>query len=325
MDLSKYHLERAGPGADWDALVEASDQGTIFALSAYLEAIPFRPAYWLCMKGDQVAGAAALIETADGTSTQLAPHVIHGGLMFAPAPPEQVAAMTISEEYRITCAMLRDLAATYRDLAFQGAPTLTDLRPLQWHNYGQDGPKVRIDLRYTSYVPLVPMTGDLPEWPVYLALNKSRRQSVRYGMKAGITVDQDATIADFLGLYRETFARQDVTVPEEEIALLDAVCTALRAQGRLRLFAARPVDGTLGSISVWGLDAKRAYYLYGANAPALREEHCGTMAIFDAFRALAAEGVEEVDMEGINSPQRGYFKLSFGGDVRPYPRVHLAQ
>jgi len=29
-------------------------------------------------------------------------------------------------------------------------------------------------------------------------------------------------------------------------------------------------------------------------------------------------------MEGVNSPHRGWFKLSFGGDIRPYYQIVLS-
>jgi hypothetical protein len=38
---------------------------------------------------------------------------------------------------------------------------------------------------------------------------------------------------------------------------------------------------------------------------------------------LALEGIAEVDLEGVNSPRRGWFKLSFGGALLPYYELHL--
>ena len=38
---------------------------------------------------------------------------------------------------------------------------------------------------------------------------------------------------------------------------------------------------------------------------------------------VSFSGVKEVDMEGINSPQRGWFKMSFGGNTIPYFNLTL--
>jgi hypothetical protein len=47
------------------------------------------------------------------------------------------------------------------------------------------------------------------------------------------------------------------------------------------------------------------------------------MALFQAFLKLGQDGFRQVDLEGINSPKRGYFKLSFGGTITPYFQARM--
>ena len=47
------------------------------------------------------------------------------------------------------------------------------------------------------------------------------------------------------------------------------------------------------------------------------------MVLWDGFELLRLSGVSEIDLEGMNSPSRGYFKLSFGGDIIPYYHLKL--
>jgi lipid II:glycine glycyltransferase (peptidoglycan interpeptide bridge formation enzyme) len=97
----------------------------------------------------------------------------------------------------------------------------------------------------------------------------------------------------------------------------------LGAAGKARMFVARTAQGEIGSMAVMALDQYRAYYLFGASDPALRDTHCGSAVLWDAFVALAGSGVAEVDMEGVNSPKRGWFKLSFGAELRVYYELTL--
>jgi lipid II:glycine glycyltransferase (peptidoglycan interpeptide bridge formation enzyme) len=76
-------------------------------------------------------------------------------------------------------------------------------------------------------------------------------------------------------------------------------------------------------MAVMGLDARRAYYLFGASDPALRDSHCGSAVLWDAFCFLASSGVAEVDLEGVNSPRRGWFKLSYGAALVTYYELVL--
>ncbi|WP_296644989.1 GNAT family N-acetyltransferase [Roseinatronobacter sp.] len=326
MDLSKYRLDRTEPGAAWDRVVEAAPEGTIFSLSAFVEEMDATPALWLCHKGNQFAGAVALAEDpTDPRRTVLAPHIIHGGIMTASPAARQNPVQALAEQFRTTAACFAGLAERYTELRFATAPALADLRPVLWHNYGGDGPKPVLDLRYTSYLPLTPEATEMEQTALYQGCNKSRRQALRYARDSGITVLASTDIDVFLDLYARTFARQGLEMAAGEADFLRRVCTRLAGEGRLRIFAALTPEGDLGSIVVFGLDAKRAYYLYGANEPELRNDHCGSMALFHALQALAQEGVAEADLEGVNSPKRGYFKLSFGGDLRAYYRVSLVQ
>ena len=324
MDLSKYRLEKAEPGAAWDRVVEAAPEGTVFSLSAFVEEMDATPALWLCHKGNQFAGAVALAEDpTDPRRTLLAPHIIHGGIMTAPPAARQNLAQALAEQFRTTAACFAALTERYAQLCFATAPALVDLRPILWHNYGTDAPRPDLELRYTSYLSLAAESADMEHSALYLGCNKSRRQALRYARDSGITAQTSTDIDAFLRLYARTFARQGLEMVRGEADFLRRVCTRLAQEGRLRVFAALTPEGDLGSVVVFGIDAKRAYYLYGANEPDLRSDHCGSMALFHALRSLADEGIPEADLEGVNSPNRGYFKLSFGGDLRPYYRVRL--
>lgn len=65
-------------------------------------------------------------------------------------------------------------------------------------------------------------------------------------------------------------------------------------------------------------DGRRAYYLFGAGDPACCNTPCGRAVLWDGFRALARAGHSQVDLEGVNSPRRGWFQLSFGAELVPY-------
>ena len=85
-----------------------------------------------------------------------------------------------------------------------------------------------------------------------------------------------------------------------------------------RMFISYSQNYTPGSIAFFGIDHRRGYFLFAANDPVLRNEHTGTAVLWDSFYLLNQEGIYEIDFEGINSPARGWFKLSFGGTISPY-------
>jgi lipid II:glycine glycyltransferase (peptidoglycan interpeptide bridge formation enzyme) len=118
-------------------------------------------------------------------------------------------------------------------------------------------------------------------------------------------------------------SRQGIDVSNEYLDDMRHIITALGKAGKARMFVSRTAKGEMGSMAVMALDQYRAYYLFGANDPALRDTHCGSAVSWDAFAALAESGVRLVDMEGVNSPRRGWFKLSFGAIMQTYYELAL--
>jgi len=323
MDLSRYLLVRAEPDAEWDEFVQASPQGTIFSTRAFLGALDGRPGLWYCLKNDDCRAAVAVIESANGDAAVDHDLMVYNGIMLAPGDPSQSRAQLVSEYFRTTSFIVAELARCYRGIVIRTHPALEDARPFLWHNYGNSGPKFDVDLRYTSFVALdgFRTQGGVETNPLYLAANKSRRQEIRYGLRGGVRTEGRYDPDLFYSLYEATFDRQGLA-PGQNRKELGRVLDALHADGRLRMFVCADRHGEPGSIAVFGLDDKRGNYLFGANDPAIRDGHTGTMVLWDAFSALAPT-IDEVDLEGVNSPRRGYFKLSFGGTITPYYQLTL--
>jgi hypothetical protein len=324
MDLSKYRLERRVLDAAWDAAVEASPQGTLFATSSVLGCLAgVRPGLWAVLKDRQPVASLCVIESEDARRAVENDFVIYAGLMFDPPPAEQSPAQTAAEQFRIASFCTAQLAELYDEVFLTLAPAFVDIRPFLWHNYGNDGAHFAPDVRFTSFIDMRGGAGDgLDADPLYLAASKSRRQQIRYGRSKGVVTQASETVDVFVELYARTFSRQAQNVDVAVLEQLAAITQRLIASGRGRLYLSRNAEGEVGSAAVFGWDAKRAYYVFGANAPDLRDDHTGTMVVWDALVDLRARGVAEVDLEGINSPLRGHFKLSFGGSVTPY--YHLA-
>ena len=324
MDLSSYNFVRAHLNSEWNTFIETSPQGTIFARSEFIGSLDGRPGLWYCLKNNEIKAALVLMETNNGASTFLHNLMIYGGVLFRPHDPNQNYAQILSEEFRISSAATLHLTKTYDNVYMTTHPAFDDLRPFLWHNYNDNERMFKFDLRYTSYVGLDGMVDlkKLEDSKIYMAANKSRRQEIRYGIKKGVKTENTYDPELFETFYSMTFNRQGKT-PENDLAELRKVLANLHTNNLLRMYITKTAKGLPGSIAIFGLDSKRAYFLYGANDPTLRDQHTGSMVIWDSFFDLMKEGFKEIDMEGVNSPARGYFKLSFGGLLKHYYTLSL--
>lgn len=319
MSEATYCLEECLADEKWDAFVQKSPTGTLFSLSDYIAATrqPVRT-FW-CVRGTEKRAAVAVTENPDGSQGVLHDFIIYNGLMFAPPAHKQNRSQVISEHFEIATDVAAALSQRYPQLELALAPQLNDIRPFLWHNYGSS-PCYVADVRYTAYANLTGFdTATCPEEvPLFSEISYARRQEVRKAIKAEVRTaetDNALALADFYGL---TMQRQGIVIEPQVHDALHYLAHNLLQKNMARLFTTYTAEGEAAAVALFGWDTKRAYYLFGAGDPQYRNTPCGTAVLWDAFKALALAGHSEVDLEGVNSPKRGWFKMSFGAELVTY-------
>ena len=324
-DLSKYAFARTDIDYRWDNFVEQSPQGTVYAKSAFLSALNANLGAWKCLKNGEWVASIITGEKDRGKTSCSIPFSIYGGILIRQASERMTLTSVRAEEFSIVAASIMHLTSTYDNVNLSLSPHLTDMRPFLWHNYGERKTRFNLELKYTSYIDLSSVTGetDYHNDKLYFGLSKSRRQEIRYGIQRGVSTIPHFDLDKFQQLYKMTFERQNIPVEREEIRLIIEICSSLYKANQLKMFGTFTDCGALASMFAFGIDDKRAYFLFGANNPELRASLSGTVGLYQSIRLLAQEKVSAVDLEGVNSPKRGYFKLSFGGNLLPYYRVSI--
>ena len=330
MDLSTYSSRQIHESSEWEEFVAHSQQGTLFNQLDFLNALDGTPILLGCYKGNELKGAICFFEQ-DSKTAYRPELVIYNSMMLKSPDKHQSVANQFAEQFRTISAMTRDLTTQYQSISFQTHASLTDIRPLLWHNYGTEQKKFQCTPRYTTTIllnspqlnPSDALDIESISDSIYQGCSKTRRQEIRYARSKGVTVTRGIDLPLFSQLYRETFTRQGKETDETTLSEICRVCQALSDNQKLVMYVARDVHGSVGSIAIFGFDNKRAYYLYGANSLVARQSHTGSYVLFHAFEDLAKEGVKEVDLEGVNSPARGHFKMSFGGQLTTYYSIQL--
>ena len=68
-------------------------------------------------------------------------------------------------------------------------------------------------------------------------------------------------------------------------------------------------------------DDRTSCYLYGAGNIDIKNRYAGSLALWNAIKQASHKKLKRIDLEGINSPFRGEYKLCFGGNIENYYRV----
>lgn len=318
-----YRMVSTSLDAAWDSFIGASPDATVFISSNYLAHTGCRLGLYRCYNAEELRALVAVVESPDGTSAIIDDLVIYSGICFGAPTHGQSRAQRVSERHEIATFIVGALAERYEAIEFALAPSIDDIRPFLWHNYGQETGRFAVDVRYTSYLTIADFAGAerLEDIEAYRQATGARRQQIRYARRDGVVTEEFCDVAVFIDFYRRTMERQGETVALPMLERMAELVTALLDNGLARMFTSRTADDSPGSVAVYAFDAHRAYYLFGASDPALRNTPTGTAILWDAFYALAKQGITDIDLEGVNSPQRGWFKMSFGGDLRPYYQI----
>lgn len=314
--MSRIRVSEVDDDAAWDAGVAASAQGTVFCCSAYLRSLgqPFKRL--AVQSGGKTVALIPVVEDDSGQRIVQPAFTPYQGILFlhdAAALPRQ----RVLDEYRIGEFVVAELAQRYREIAIALSWTFRDLRPFLWHNYHQaELPRFAVKPRYTALLDLGAIEADT--FPA--EARACRRQELRKA--ADYVVSEAPEIDRFIALYADTFARQDIALPATTIDRVRRITSAALANGYGRLSACITPQG-VGSMYLFLYDARRAYYLFAANDPALRNSGAATRLMFDNIFEFKRRGLAELDFVGVNSPNRGDFKLSFNPELALYFEVAL--
>jgi hypothetical protein len=318
--MPNYTLIETKADAKWDEFIDTSLNGTIYSKSTYLKASKVKYKIFYCYNNKELRAAVVGIENKNSESLILDDLIIYNGIIYNKPTNKQNLSQMHSEQFKIQEFIAEELPKIYKNVEFRLNPSVIDIRAFQWVNYGTSLPKYKIDIRYTSYLDIKDFKNakTLEEISIYKNASASRRQQIRYAIKKGYKTKIINNSSLFIDFYKKTMNRQNIEVKKEKLEKMENIIINLIKDGYGKIYGSFNEKNELGSLAFFGWDKKMAYYIFGANDPEKRKGHSGTNVLWEAFYDLSKMGIDKVDLEGINSPYRGWFKLSFGGNIVPY-------
>ena len=313
--MAEFGIEDNVTPAEWDAFVVASPEGWPFLYAAMLDATG-RPHHRVAMREDgHVVAALPVFLDADGApALELPQFMTYGGVMLEPSN-EAAPHRRVVHRLRCLTVFLEMLCAHFDRLAMINSWTLDDLRAFQWHNY--HGPQ---DRRF-ALRPIFTGVLDLNrarDWDAYAASIRTLRRREAKRATGTIDIRSSDDIDLFLDLHDATYARQDLSLDPESRDYRRRLVAAGLAGGFGTLHFAYDETGTACSAIFVLANARSAYYLFGANRPEARKTGASTLLMLQAIHCAAENGLDWFDFCGINSPNRGDYKISFNAEPRVY-------
>jgi len=303
----------------WNKYTDMSEQGTIFLKLDFVKSLNVAYKTYIVSKGDTpVAGCMVLIDE-QGQFFSSYNFVPYQGFFFIDSNEETTNNKVVTRQFEITEYLINYLVSIYGGVS-QTHFRLQDYRPFLWHNYHTPERGVfKLVLKYTSILNLE-QYNNIEEY--LAAIRTVRRQEYKKAKDSEIKII-DSTDVDLLcGLHGLTFLRQNIRQDPAEENLVRSISKSAIEKGYGRLQMAM-IDDKPASAILFLLDKKRGYYMFGANNPEYRKSFSSTLLLIENIWKCKVDGLKEVDFVGVNSPNRGDYKLSFNGELIPYFETHL--
>jgi hypothetical protein len=301
-------LLTAAEAPQWDALVERSPQGSLFAERWWLEIVTEGRAQLLgAWSGERLVGALPLwpVRTL-GVSRLRQPRLTpYWGPLLAPLDGKYSTQLT--NEMTILRALAQGVT-DWADISLQFHPTLANWLPFAWEGFGQS-------TRYTYRIPNLAgllAREDIP--------HKSIRKRLLAAREAGLEVVEMVEPAVVATQYEKSLARQGLAGAEAIQRWWAHLADTAMERGCMKTFAAVDRTGQVHAATAMAWDSRCAYALFGGADPHFRASGAGTLLQWHELET-AARLVPAYDFEGsMLEPVEQFFRL-FGGELCSYLRV----
>lgn len=317
--MGEYTVHKESDPLVWDSFVRDSPQGTIFCESKFLSALSVSYSLYIVSKGKETVGGCVILESETGEALS-APFDFtpYQGFLFKDYTDSKPHKKN-EDEYQVSQSLVSFLSERYQKFSLAHSPSVIDMRPFLWHNYGKAGePHFLVNVAYTPIL----TTKDLEKDEILLLMKQSRRQEYTKVEKS-LVIEEGSDVELLNTLHYETFLRQGIERSPRQEHLLKSITKKSLQEGYGRLLIGYS-NGAPASAVFFIFDQRRAYYLFGATDPKFRNSTAATKLLIDqVLHSALDKKLCEVDFVGCNSPERGYYKLSFGGALSPYFEVSL--
>ena len=310
--MANYSFEECFDLGLWDSFVDDSQQGTIFSKSYFIKSFTNNCRYFFVKKGDEIVGGANILLSEDHKPLRNIPFMQYVNSILYKDNSHLLHHKRIGEEFKITELIINEILSIYRNHLIINTPYFKDLRPFQWYNYNT--PKMGTFINIVNYTGIINL--DIPFKDLLSNYRSDRRTDLKkYSNNYIIQESSDFSLLN--ELHKQTFKRQGIARSKNEEHLLKIITkNALKNNyGRLSICYYENVPA---SASFLLIDKKRSYHLFGANNPEYRQQRLYSKIITENIVFTKKLGLKEFDFVGINSPQRGNFKISFNADILPY-------
>ena len=316
----KYNIKRIDNKNEIDNIyskfIRFSPQRNIFCTNEILKFFFEDLDLFIVSKSDEIKSFIYLLKDLNGTITS--DPFIYSGIINHPKLFMKNARYN-NEVFKINELIIKEIFSKYKNLNINLPIKFIDVRPFLWFNYGKKNVKrFQVIPRFTSIINIESKNIET----IFNEIDDVKRRDINKALK-----DENYKVSSEINLnlmkifYQDTMKKNDGTF--DEIAL-NKIFEFINLEAKLNRVIQITIyfnEDPLYSVILLHDDITSCY-LYGAGNVNIKNRYAGSLALWHAIKHSSNKKLKYIDLEGINSPFRGEYKLSFGGNIESYYRIN---
>jgi hypothetical protein len=313
-------IEKSKNENEWNDFLFNSINKNIYCHSDFINSLEGKFSKFLVKKNKEIVASFFLQEKEK--NIKLSNETIYTPLIFKNYKNRSTSSLN-TEKFEITNFFKKFLIDNYIKIDYISDYHLNDLRPFYFHNF--DKKEEVFSIKFVNYTTLLQIQDinkelDFQNSKFYKNLSVRLRQQYNYSFtrkKYNLIEGYEKEI--FKDLVKKTFARQNLKV-DFDIDTRSILFEKLNKSKNIKMYYALE-DKIVKSFALFGLINDHAVYLHGGRSGEEKNDYSLTHTLIQSFVNLNKNGINSIDLEGINSPNRGFYKLGYGGTILPYYHV----
>jgi len=309
--MSNIFIEEIKKEEDWDFIIRNSKQSTVFSETFFLKSTGKKYLRLVFKKGSEIKAGICFFLSDDKKKIINYYLGIYGGLLFINDTKSKTFRKNF-DQFNITEKLVDYLTNNFDSIKFKTHPSFQDLRPFQWYNYGNSSPKFLINIKYTSVLE----GNNLNQ--IKSGFSSNHIRSITKSTEKKYITEISNNSDELFKLFGDLVKKNKINITDKEIDEIEKTCVSLLSKNKAIIINVKNKKTTLASV-LYTWDNETSYFLLGARNVKVHSVDASTYCHWSMIEHLFKNfNLRKFDLEGVNSPKRGLFKLKFGGNLFTY-------
>lgn len=225
-----------------------------------------------------------------------------------------------NEVFKLNELIINEIFSIYAKIDINLPLNFLDTRPFLWFNYGlKNKKKFIVSPCYTSIINI----GSKNHNEVFSEIDDTKRRDINNALNdKNYKISNEIDLTLIKRFYEDTMKKNKGNYSSYAFNKIFDFIKSQTNNKKIIQSTIFYLDKPIYSVLFLNDDVSSCY-LYGSGDVEIKNRYAGTLALWKAIEQSIDRKLNFIDMEGINSPLRGEYKINFGGKIISYFNIKI--